>query len=365
MTGAGRLGWGLAALAGLGALLYLLAPVLTPFFAAALIAYLGDPLVDRLEARRLSRTGAVVIVFVTLFSVFTALILLLIPLLQDQLAVFIAKLPQYLKWLADSLIPRLESVLGIELARPDLAGLKKMLAGHWQDAKGMAAGIMATLGRSGGVLLGWVANLIMIPVITFYLLRDWDVLVAHVRELLPRDIEPTVSRLARESDEVLAAFLRGQLMVMLALGVIYSVGLWLIGLEFSLLIGLFAGLVSFVPYLGLILGATAAGVAVLFQTQDVFQLLPVLAVFGVAQLLEGVLLTPWFVGDRIGLHPVAVIFAVLAGGQLFGFVGVLLALPVAAVLVVLLRHAHRTYKDSAFYGPGPGSQADGKAAHPD
>ncbi len=170
-----------------------------------------------------------------------------------------------------------------------------------------------------------------------------------MKDLLPRDIQPVVSQLARDSDEMLGAFLRGQFLVMLALGVIYSIGLWLIGLKFALLIGLIAGLVSFVPYLGLIVGIGIAGLAILFQTGDAFQLFWVLLVFGSAQMVEGMLLTPLLVGERIGLHPVAVIFAVLAGGQLFGFFGVLLALPVAAVLAVILRHLHDSYKQSRIY----------------
>jgi len=184
----------------------------------------------------------------------------------------------------------------------------------------------------------------------FYMLRDWDSFVTGIRDLLPRHIEPTVSTLARESDEVLGAFLRGQLTVMLFLGILYSIGLKLAGLEWSLAIGMLAGLVSFVPYLGVIFGLLTASIAVLIQNQDVLQLVWVLLIFGVGQMLEGMILTPWLVGDRIGLHPVAVIFAVLAGGQLFGFMGILLALPVASVLAVLLRHLRARYRESGFYG---------------
>jgi predicted PurR-regulated permease PerM len=199
------------------------------------------------------------------------------------------------------------------------------------------------------VVAGWLANIILIPVITFYLLRDWDHLVNYVRDILPRSIEGKVVQLAQESDEVLGAFLRGQMLVMLALGIIYSIGLSIVGVEFSLLIGLFAGLLSFIPYMGLIVGVLIAGVAVLFQTGELISLLWVFLVFGIAQMIEGMFLTPVLVGDRIGLHPVAVIFAVLAGGQLFGFFGILLALPVFAVLAVLLRHAHKKYKGSKIY----------------
>jgi predicted PurR-regulated permease PerM len=199
-------------------------------------------------------------------------------------------------------------------------------------------------------MAGWLAGMVLIPVVVFYMLRDWDKFIAGINELLPRHVEPTVSKLARESDRVLGAFLRGQLIVMLCLGILYSVGLRLAGLEWSLTIGMLAGVVSFVPYLGVIFGVVTASIAVLIQSQDVVQLIWVLLVFGVGQMLEGMILTPWLVGDRVGLHPVAVIFAVLAGGQLFGFMGILLALPVAAVLAVLLRHLRARYRESEFYG---------------
>jgi predicted PurR-regulated permease PerM len=346
---------GLLALAGGGWLLYLLTPVLTPFLAGALLAYLGDPLVDRLEEAGLSRTPAVTVVFLLLFGVLAALILLLIPLLDSQVRTLLQSLPGYIEWLQRQALPRLAAWLGVEVRQLELAGLKDSLRSHWQQAGGLAAALAASVSRSGMAVLAWLANLVLIPVVTFYLLRDWDKLVARIHELIPRAYASTVSGLARESDEVLGAFLRGQLLVMLALGVIYATGLWLVGVQFAFLIGFLAGLVNFVPYLGFIIGIGTAGAAVLLQTHDPLYLLPVAGVFLVGQLLEGSVLTPLLVGDRIGLHPVAVIFAVLAGGQLFGFVGVLLGLPVAAVLAVLLRHAHRRYLASELYeGEGLG-----------
>ena len=197
--------------------------------------------------------------------------------------------------------------------------------------------------------MGWLINMMLIPVITFYLLRDWDRLVAYVRELLPRNIEPKIAMLAKESDEMLGAFLRGQMLVMLGLGTIYSIGLAIIGVDFALLIGMIAGIISFIPYMGLFVGIAIASVAALVETQSFMMVFWVFVVFGVAQMIEGMFLTPLLVGDRIGLHPVAVIFAVLAGGQLFGFFGILLALPVFAVLAVLLRHAHDSYLESQIY----------------
>jgi predicted PurR-regulated permease PerM len=214
----------------------------------------------------------------------------------------------------------------------------------------VAVELISYASRSGVALAGWLASMVLIPVVVFYMLRDWDKFITGIHDLLPRHLEPTVSKLARDSDQMLGAFLRGQLTVMVCLGIVYSIGLKIAGLEWSLTIGMLAGLVSFVPYLGVIFGLLTASIAVMIQSQDVVQLVWVLLVFGAGQMLEGMILTPWLVGDRVGLHPVAVIFAVLAGGQLFGFMGILLALPVASVLAVLLRHARARYRESGFYG---------------
>lgn len=340
----------LAGIAGLGFLLYLLSPILAPFIAGALLAYLGDPLVDRLEERKLSRTLSVSIVFVVLFTLLTLLVLLLVPLLEQQLRYLIQSVPGYLDRLQTEILPALAHRLGIPADDTLLLdALRKTLNANSQQAGGIALMLAKSISQSGASLVAGLATLVLIPVVTFYLLRDWDLLVARVDELLPRQYEPLIARLAKQSDEVLAAFLRGQFLVMLALGVIYSAGLWFAGVKLAILIGMLAGLVSFVPYLGFIVGILAASLAVLLQTGDISQLLPVAIVFGVGQAIEGMLLTPLLVGDRIGLHPVAVIFSVLAGGQLFGFVGVLLALPVAAVIAVVLRHVHQRYLDSHFF----------------
>lgn len=327
---------------------YALAPVLAPFAAAAILAYVGNPLVERLARWRLSRTWAVVVVFLVLALLAVWLLLVLVPMLERQIVLLAAKLPTVIDWLQHQAMPWVQARFGLA-ETPDMGSLKGYASEHWQFAGGLLAQVLASVSRSGLALLGWLANLLLLPVVTFYLLRDWHILLARLHELLPRRIEPEAVKLIGAVDEVLGAFFRGQLLVMLALGVIYTAGLWLVGLDLALLIGMLAGLVSFVPYLGLIVGVVAVGIAALLQFRELLPLVYVLAVFGVAQLLEGMVLTPWLLGERIGLHPVAVIFAVMAGGQLFGFLGVLLALPVAAVVVVLLRHAHRRYLDSRLY----------------
>ncbi len=332
----------------MGILFYLLAPVLTPFMIAAFFAYLGDPLTDRLE-KHLSRGFSVSIVFLLISIALLIFLLVLLPIIERQLITLIDKLPNYIDQIQHVFIPWLLSLLGLTGISLDLDQLRASVGEHWKNAGNIAAKTFSTISKSGLVLAAWLANLLLIPVITFYLLRDWDILVARIHELIPRRYEATISRLAKDSDSVLSAFLRGQLLVMIALGVLYTTGLALIGLDFALLIGVIAGLVSFVPYLGVIVGLILAGVAAVLQFQEAFVLIYIALIFGVGQVVESFILTPLLVGDKIGLHPVAVIFAVLAGGQLFGFFGILLALPVAAVIMVILRYAHERYVNSQLY----------------
>lgn len=334
-----------------GWLIYLLAPVLTPFMISALLAYLGDPLVDRLEERKVSRTLGVVVVFFVMALIGMILLLVMIPLLEKQISVLVTKTPQAIDHIQDTLLPRIAQFAGFETPTLDTSAFKREIMGNWQNLSGAMGGVFQKLTSSGLKVMSWLAFLVLIPVVTFYLLRDWDILIEKIHDLLPRRLESTVSSLAKECDEVIAEFFRGQLSVMFVLAIIYTVGLMIVGLDLAFLIGMLAGLVSFVPYLGVIVGIIIAGVAALMQFQDGIHLVYVAIVFGVGQALEGMVLSPLLVGDRIGLHPVAVIFAVMAGGQLFGFVGVLLALPVAAVIVVIMRHWHELYKESDFYTP--------------
>lgn len=350
--------WQLTALVvGLGLLLWLLGPVLTPFVIAALLAYLGDPLVDRFERMRLSRTAAVVIVFGLMTLTLVGVVLLLIPMLERQISTLIDQFPTYREWFTGIVLPWVSQRIGVDIEVLNLDNGFAVIKQHWQQAGGVAAAVWGGISKSGMVIINWIINLALIPVVAFYLLRDWDVLVEKIRQLIPRPVEPTVSRLAAESDSVLAGFLRGQLSVMLALGLIYWLGLWMVGIDLALLIGLIAGLVSFIPYLGAIVGIGIGLIAALVQYGDWAHVIMVCVVFGVGQILESVALTPLLVGDRIGMHPVAVIFAVMAGGQLFGFIGVLVALPVAAVVMVLLRYLYAEYTASRLYA---GTSEDAK-----
>ena len=333
-----------------GGLIYLLSPILTPFLVGALLAYLADPIADRLEEAGLSRAVSVVIVFIVMSALVFLLFLLFIPKLGLQLQILIERIPQAIQLIEQQVMPWLIATFSLDPAMFDFAHIKTLILGDLQKTGDVMAQLVGGLTRSGVAIAAWIANLVLIPVVTFYLLRDWDVMIEKVKHLLPRNVEPKVSLWASECDEVLGAFMKGQLLVMFALGAVYSIGLWIVGLDLALLVGMIAGLASIVPYMGFIIGIVVAGIAAFMQFNDPIVLGYVGVVFIVGQLLEGMLLTPLLVGDRIGLHPVAVIFAIMAGGQLFGFVGILLALPVAAVIMVLLRHLHDGYKSSSLYG---------------
>ena len=335
-----RTAW-LIAIAITGFLLYVLAPVLTPFVASALLAYIGDPLADRLEKLKFPRTLAVVTVFLLTFLLIGLLVVLVGPLVQEQVAALFAALPAIATNLEQVILPGAADFLGVELG--DNVGLGAFLSDYKDMAASWTSKLLQIGGSTGSMLAAAVMSLFLIPILTFYLLRDWDTIVAHLGALVPASQRETVFALAKETDDVLGAFLRGQLMVMLALSIMYATGLSLFGLEYAVAIGVVSGLVSFVPYLGLVFGMTLASLTVIFEPNPLIPLAGVIGTFTIAQFLEGTVLTPKLVGDQIGLHPVVVIFAIAAGGQLFGFFGILLALPAAAVLSVLVRFAFDRY----------------------
>ncbi|MCR9072932.1 MAG: AI-2E family transporter [Alphaproteobacteria bacterium] len=324
---------------------YVLRHVLLPFVAGMAVAYLLDPVADRLERLKLSRTLATTIVLLSFFIVTIGLLLLLLPILQQQVDQFIKAVPGYVELVRDRIGPKLQELMlgfdqGAAMSKlPDLAG----------NALKWIGNIFGKL-LSGGA---WLANLISIlvitPLVSFYLLRDWDKIVAAVDGWLPRDQADAIREQMRAIDQTLAAFVRGQSTVCLILGVFYAAGLSLAGLNFGLVIGLFAGLISFVPFVGSTLGAILSiGLATAqFGTWEPVAV--VAAIFVAGQLIEGNFLTPNLVGEAVGLHPVWVIFALLAGGALFGFLGVLLAVPVAAVVGVLTRFALQQYLASPLH----------------
>ena len=333
---------------GAALLVYLLRPILSPFLFAAIIAYMCDPLVDRLETHKLSRTVATVLVLILVICVAALLVLIMLPLLQREIALLAQRTPDYLATFNDRLIPWLNARFGIALP-VDGASLKATLAGHMQSAEGLAAKLFSSLKIGGLAIIGFLVNLLLLPVVLFYLLRDWDLLVAKIDQMIPRRWHHQIRALAVEIDAVLGQFLRGQISIMLIMSAYYSTGLWISGLDVALPIGMLTGMLGFVPYLGMITGLILATFAGLMQFTDWPGLIGVWIVFAVGQGFEAGVLTPWLMGERIGLHPVVVIFALLAFGQVFGFVGILLALPASAALLVWLRHLRRRYLDSRIY----------------
>jgi predicted PurR-regulated permease PerM len=328
-----------------------LGPVLAPFVVAAVLAYALTPLVDRLdEVGRgyLPRVISVVIVELLLLLALIGLVLTIVPVIAKQVPLMREQLPLVFDELNTSLGPRLRQ-LGIKVSL-DLGSLKELLLGYLNtNYAGALGSLLPSLRLGGGVALTVVGYGVLIPVALFYLLLDWKQLVPKVLELVPPSARPGVDSFTDEADQVLGQYLRGQLLVMLTMAVFYSTGLALFGLELALPIGFFTGMAMFVPYVGFGIGLAMALLAGLLQFASVKALVMVAAVYGTGQVVEGFYLTPRLVGKRIGLHPLAVIFALLAFGQLFGFVGVLIALPASAVLYVAIRRLRAGYIGSKLY----------------
>ena len=350
--------WWLTVLAVCG-LIYLLGPILTPFLIAAILAYITNPLVNRIDALNItffskkfsyspSRIIATLIVMLLLFAMLMLVLVIVVPMMQKEFLLISQKLPIYFNTVKNFIEPWLLEHFGVVLDI-DYAQIQKIVTENWQTAGNFAKQIALGIGSHGLAIIGWLANMILIPLVLFYLLVDWNLIIAKINHLLPRKVLAKTVEIAKEVDAVLAEFLRGQLVVMLLMSVFYATGLWMSGLELALPIGVISGLLGFVPYLGFGLGIGLATLSGLLQFGNFSDLIPVLIVFGLGQVLESMLLTPYLVGDRIGLHPLVVIFALMAGGQLFGFTGILLALPVSAAIAVGFRHARQHYLSSNLY----------------
>lgn len=344
-----RIVWIVLAVAAAVFLLISLKAILMPFIVGALFAYLMDPVADKLERLKLSRSFAVSLIFIFISLLLFLTLLLLMPALLEQLSRFVQGLPKTLVWIQNSIFPYIEKNTGVTLHAIPLAELQQMVSSHWREASGIAGNLLKSASLSTVSIVLMLLNVLIIPVVGFYLLRDWDVIMLKIQNLLPYSIRAKTINLAKQCDEVLSAFIRGQLLVMVALGAIYAVGLSIVGVDLALFLGALAGLASVVPYLGFIVGISVTSVAAYMQFHELMPLVWVLLVFGIGQVLETIALTPLLVGDKIGLHPVAVIFAIMAGGQIAGFVGVLVALPVAAVMMVFVRHLHLRYQSSLLY----------------
>jgi predicted PurR-regulated permease PerM len=333
----------------IGWLVYVLSPILAPFLAGAIFAYVLNPLVNRLTGRYLPRTVAVVLVLLAAASLVVALLLVIVPLFIKELRMLVERLPGFLAWGNEQVAPWLNERFGI-VVQFDIDSVKKLAGGVLSNNQDFVTGLLGSIRIGGLTVLTFVVNAMLVPVVLFFLLRDWNDLVARVDSMIPRHLHARARAILAEVDAVLAEFLRGQLIVMLVMSVFYSAALWVAGLEFALPIGAITGLLVIVPYIGAFTGVLLGTIAAVMQFESLNGVLGVWIAFGIGQVLEGMAVTPLLVGERIGLHPVAVIFALLAFGQVFGFFGVLLALPASAALLVALRHMKAAYLAGPLYG---------------
>ena len=330
------------------AVVWLLAPVLTPFVTAAVLAYALRPAVERLVGLRVPRLLAVVLVVLAAIAVALSVLLLIVPILSKELPLLREQIPVLAARINDTLVPWLRGY-GIRVSL-DIDSIKTFVVKYLSaNVDEWLATLVSSARIGGSFVLALIGNAVLVPVVLFYLLADWPHLIERLRSLVPLRHVGAVRGFMAECDEVLGQYLRGQLLVMLVLAIYYTVALSLAGFDLALPVGVFTGLGIFVPYLGFGLGALLATLAAALQFASVYGLLAVLLIYGVGQLIESFYLTPRLVGERIGLHPIAVIFALLAFGHLFGFVGVLLALPAGALTLVALRRLRRAYLDSPLF----------------
>lgn len=332
------------------AVLISLREILMPFAMGALIAYLGDPLVDRLEDRGFSRTNGVTLVFGFFLGLLVLILAVVAPIVIKQLSQIAAAIPDAYRWVSSVAVPKVQALLSLTpINLPDI-DWRTSLTDHWSSVGKMTGGVVQQVTTSSLSVLTGLLSVALVPVVAFYLMRDWDLMMAGIMKLVPRAMVNGVTSAISEAHAVLEAFLRGQLVVMGAQAVIYSVGLWLVGLNYAFVLGLVAGAASIIPYAGAVIGVGSALIVAYLQFGlDLWALGLVGSVFIFGQLIESFALTPMLIGDRIGLHPVAVIFALMAGGQLAGFTGILIALPVAAVLLVFCRRLVSVYLTTETY----------------
>jgi len=330
--------WTITAVIVFFVLVYLLAPVLFPFSLGAILAYILNPVVNGMGKRKIPRTLSVIIIFVIGLIILLLMIGVLVPILEKQIILLVDKIPRVVTWI--------QTQTHVQL---DPGVLKQAILQHLQTSGGIAKSVWMAFKRSSHVLIEVAINLVLIPVVAIYLLRDWDKVTQGFVNLLPHSKRDKIVEMVTDCGEVLSAFFRGQLLVMIGLAIIYSTGLTIIGLDLSLLIGISAGLLSVIPYLGFLVGFAVSLTDVIVKYHDWLHVLYVCIVFAIGHVAESYVLQPWLIGNRIGLHPVVVIFAIVSGGILFGFTGVLIALPVAAVIMVLFRHWHQHYIHTDYY----------------
>lgn len=325
-------------------ILYLLRPVLLPFLISFVLAYLADPLTDKLERLLRYRTLAVIFVFIGLVVFAAMVIAFLIPVLTEQINNAISRLPNLATWFDEKISRHFDSIGFNSHELLSLDVLNDSILENWPGIASSFRVFLLQIANSSFQLMSAFFYLLLVPVVTFYLLRDWDSMLKNVSCLIPLRIKPTFFALMKKIDMVLSEFFRGQLAVMVCLILIYSLGLFIVGLELWFLAASLAGLFSFIPYVGIIVGILFSLIGAIIQMAEPSVYLGIVLVFLIGQILESIFLSPMLVGDRVGLHPVLIIFAIMAGGELFGFFGVLAAIPLAAIGVVLIRHLFENSK---------------------
>jgi predicted PurR-regulated permease PerM len=357
----------LGGLVAFGFFLQLFSAVLLPFVVGFAIAYFLDPVVEKLGARGLNRSLATSLVLFLFFLIFGVTLVLLLPVLEKQFVDFAAKAPDLVK-AAQAKLAAVVSRLHAELSPQDLERLKGAAGGFAGDALKLAGQILGKIWSGGLAFFNLLSLIFITPIVAFYILRDWPIIVKSIDSWLPRDHAATIRELINEADEMISGFVRGMGVVCIILAVFYGFALTMVGLDFGLVIGIIAGLISFVPFVGAIVGLLASVGMALVQYSEWGPIALVAGIFAAGQILEGNVLTPKLVGERIRLHPVWIIFALLAGGTVAGFVGVLISVPVAAVIGVLVRFATRQYVGSLMYrgnGPAMPQEAAAEEAPPE
>jgi predicted PurR-regulated permease PerM len=341
--------WWLAVGLAFLVLLYFLSPILTPFLLGGILAYILNPLVVWLERHHVNRTIGAAIAIALVAGLVALFALIVVPLFIKEIRLLVERLPGFLEDANTRVAPWLDEHFGVDLDL-DPASVREYLAEALKGTEGLGGTLLQSLRTGGATLIGFAITVLLVPVVLFYLARDWNGVVHQAESLVPRRWHGKAVSISRETDAVLAEFLRGQLSVMLVMSAYYSIALWITGLEFYLPVGIITGILVFIPYIGSFIGLLLATLAGLMQFGPTMGLAWVLIAFGIGQALDAMAVTPLLVDKRIGLHPVAVIFALLAFGQLFGLFGVLLALPASAALLVGLRHLRARYAASSFYG---------------
>jgi predicted PurR-regulated permease PerM len=340
--------WGGVALAAI-LLIWLLRSMLLPFLLGMALAYVADPLADRLEARRVPRWLATLIVLGVIVGGGILALVLVAPLVVNQIMQLAVQTPHYIDVMRHRVLPQVTSFVARVGGPRDAADLQKEATAYVGSVSSWIVGILGQIWSSGLIIANTVYVMLLTPLVAFYFLRDWDKMVARIDSWMPRRHAAAMRGLAHEIDDILAGFIRGQATVCLIFAVYYSVALSLAGLDFGIIIGTAAGILTFIPYLGSITGLLASVIVAAFQFEDHTRIAIVAGVYILGHLIEANLVTPMLVGGRVKLHPVWIIFALSAGGVLFGFTGILLAVPTAAVVGVLVRFALSHYLGSDFY----------------